>query len=146
MTLCYHVTALQMPIYFNSVRLDAGATCKADRATIVGGHHDHSGMMYALTANVPILKYIRALIENETPTVDLTNRATARAIELKMLPLPTTRAQATLPHLLVRPLVLRARYKETVRIEFCNEIKGRRVGMHLVADGYDVKTSDGSAV
>ncbi len=103
--------------------------------------------MDALTANVPILKYLRTLIEDkEKPTAELTAAATARAKELPMLPLPKNRAQASLPHPLVRPLVLRARYGETMHIRFCNEIKGRHVGMHLVADGYDVKTSGGSAV
>ncbi len=50
------------------------------------------------------------------------------------------------PHPLVRPLVLRARVGETVEIHFENHINDRHVGMHLVADGYDVLTSDGAHV
>ncbi len=72
-------------------------------------------------------------------------KAKARADALDMF-FPETPAQAILPHPIVRPLVLRARHNETVHIQFRNEIRGRRVGMHLVADGYDVKTSDGSYV
>jgi hypothetical protein len=40
----YHVTALEMPIYFNRE-----------------GDHDHNGLIFAPTDNVPILKFIRAL-------------------------------------------------------------------------------------
>ena len=48
------------------------------------------------------------------------------------------------PHPLVRPLVLRARVGETVEIHFENHINDRHVGMHLVADEYDMLTSDGA--
>jgi manganese oxidase len=40
----YYVVALPMTIYYNRE-----------------GDHDHNGMLYALEANVPILKYIEAL-------------------------------------------------------------------------------------
>jgi hypothetical protein len=40
----YHVTALEMTVYFNRE-----------------GDHDHNGLVYALTDNVPILKYLQAL-------------------------------------------------------------------------------------
>ena len=45
MTLTYNVTALEMTIYFNKE-----------------GDHDHNGLLFALTKNVPILKYIRAVL------------------------------------------------------------------------------------
>ena len=40
----YDITALPMTIWFNR-----------------DGDHDHDGMMFALTENVPILKYIEAM-------------------------------------------------------------------------------------
>ena len=148
MDLTYHVTALQMPIYYNSVRLDTNATGKGfPGADIRGGDHDHDGLMYALTDNVPLLKYLRTLILGNVPTVQETEAARARAATLQMFfPEPDKPEKAKLPHLLVRPLVLRARHKDTVHIEFHNEVADRLVGMHLVGDGYDVKSSDGSYV
>jgi hypothetical protein len=153
-SITYDVTALQMPIYYNSVRLDtkpicigAGEECGVDLA---GGDHDHNGLMYALTINVPLLKYIRALINKEPVSDDLKAKAKARAKALNMTfpepKDPRDPKEARLPHPLVRPLVLRARIGETVGIHLRNEIKDRHVGMHLVADGYDVKTSDGAWV
>ena len=52
----------------------------------------------------------------------------------------------SVPHPLVRPLVLRARVGETVEIVFENHIRERRVGIHLIADRYDVTQSDGAHV
>jgi hypothetical protein len=142
----YDVTALQMPIYYNEIRLDTVGAGKGESAgvEIVGGDHDHSGLIYALTDNVPLLKYIRALIQDENPS-EWKEAARRRAEDLQ-LPFPTTKKEASRPHPIVRPLVLRGRYKEPLSICFCNEIPGRHVGMHLVAAGYDVKTSDGSDV
>ncbi len=130
----YDVTALQITIWFNK-----------------DGDHDHNGMMFALTANVPILKYIRALARSEPPRDDgdrpetfyVAALARAEAIGVE---LPLTPAEARQPHPLVRPLVLRARVGERVTVKLENEIRDRHVGLHLVGGGYDVKTSDGSHV
>lgn len=125
----YHVTALQMPIYFNRE-----------------GDHDHNGLIFALSANVPILKFIRALGApgGEDPD-EFRAAAEARAAELEV-DLPANAGQARQPHPLVRPLVLRARKGEHLQVELRNEIPGRHVGLHLVGDGYDVITDDGSEV
>jgi hypothetical protein len=123
----YHITALRMPVYFNRE-----------------GDHDHNGMIYALTANADLLRYVRALAEGRDPA-EWFAAAQARAAHLG-LPLPQTPQQARQPFPLVRPLVLRAGRGETVQVVLRNEISGRPVGIHLVADGYDVNTSDGSDV
>jgi hypothetical protein len=82
------------------------------------GDHDHNGMIYALAQHKDALDDIRENFEHHMKT----------------------------PDPLVRPLVLRARRYETVEVYFTNHIEGRSVGIHLVADGYDVQTSDGAAV
>jgi manganese oxidase len=130
----YDVTALPFTIYYNRE-----------------GDHDHNGLMFALSANVPILKYIRALGRSEPPTgpqdMAETFLAAARArAEQIGVELPVTPAQARQPHPLVRPLVLRARLGERVSVKLENEIPRRHVGLHLVGGGYDVRTSDGSQV
>ena len=132
----YHVTALQMPIYFNRE-----------------GDHDHNGLIFALTKNVPILKFIRALsmsggagapdMEDDPET--WREAAEARALEIQV-PLPATAQQARQPHPMVRPLVLRAGKDDHVEVDLHNDIRDRHVGLHLVGDGYDVKTNDGSQV
>lgn len=127
----YDVTALPVTIWFNG-----------------DGDHDHNGMMFALTANVPILKYIEALGEADRPGgryPPLDPAVAGRAAQIGVH-LPITPAQARQPHPLVRPLVLRARLHETVEVTLRNEIRGRRVGLHLVADGYDVGEHDGAHV
>lgn len=129
MTVHYDVTALEMPTFDNAIRLDAEPTCRGS-AALTGGDHDHDGLMYALTVNVPLLKYVRTLIEGGVPSSTLRAQALARATALGMF-FPVNRQQAMLPHPIVRPLVLRARYQDTVQIRFRNEIRGRRVGMHL---------------
>lgn len=109
-TLTYHVTALSIPIYFNKY-----------------GDRDCDGMMFALTANVPILKHIRALAKVSAPgkPADCSDTpgespnqwkqaAEARAAEIGVA-LPSTPEEARKPHPLVRPLVLRARRGDTVR-------------------------------
>src|SRR3954447_10454284 len=86
------------------------------------GDHDHNGLIYALEQDKGALDLLRTEFRNaESPS-----RYT--------------------PHPLVRPLVLRARVGETVTIKFENHVRGRRVGIHLVADGYDVQDSDGAHV
>ena len=92
------------------------------------GFHDHDGMLFALKENVPALKEIQkhfAARKNDTGYYhpDLHK-----------------------PHPLVRPLVLRARKGETIKVSLQNQIKNRKVGLHLVADGYSVLTSDGAQV
>lgn len=125
----YHVTALEMPIYFNRK-----------------GDHDHDGLIFALTDNVPILKFIRALGASGwgDPKM-LLAAAQARATKIQV-GLPTTAQQAREPHPLVRPLVLRARKGDELKVELHNEIDGHHVGPHLVGDGYAVITDDGSQV
>lgn len=136
MTLNYNVTALQITIYFNE-----------------HGDHDHNGLMYALTENVPVLKYIRSLAKVGSPEPPLPGdtpdvweaQARSRAAAIRV-PLPSTPAEARKPYPLVRPLVLRATKDDTVKIKLHNDIKSRRVGLHLVGDGYDVKKDDGSRI
>ena len=135
-TMTYHVTALQVVVYFNRE-----------------GDHDHNGLMFALTANVPILKYIQALGRaDQPPSTEQPEKpeqwyaqAKARADELGV-ELPSSPEEARQPHPLVRPLVLRARKGDRVRVELRNDIRNRQVGLHLVGDGYDVRTDDGSHV
>ena len=134
----YDVVALQMTIYYNRE-----------------GDHDHNGMMFALCDNRPILRYIKALAQVGQPgrasdgeaddPADLYAEAWDRANNIGV-ELPMTPAQAKQPHPLVRPLVLRARVGEQVTVTLHNHIEGRAVGLHLVAGGYDVTTSDGSHV
>src|SRR4028119_1145327 len=81
----YDVTALQMTIWFNR-----------------DGDHDHNGMVFALTKNVPILKYIDALGKadrpgGQYPPDQLRQAAAARAEEIEV-DLPLTPAQARQPH------------------------------------------------
>ena len=69
----YDVTALQMTIWFNR-----------------DGDHDHNGMVFALTKNVPILKYIDALGKadrpgGQYPPDQLRQAAAARAGEIEVL-------------------------------------------------------------
>lgn len=138
---CYDVVALSITIYFNRE-----------------GDHDHNGMIFALCENLPILKYIKALAEGGRPAKDddhhgkhvdslekLRTKACERARKIGV-ELPTTPQQAKQPHPLVRPLVLRARRGEQVKVRLHNQIRERAVGLHLVGGGYDVRKSDGSDV
>ncbi|HEX8202980.1 MAG TPA: hypothetical protein VF590_21065, partial [Isosphaeraceae bacterium] len=137
--LTYHVTALQITIYFNRE-----------------GDHDHNGLIFALTENVPLLKYIRALGKVGSPpgpggatpgdSPDAWYAAASARAALLQVELPATPEDARRPHPLVRPLVLRARPGDELRVELQNEVSGRHVGLHLVGDGYDVRTDDGSHV
>ncbi|UEM21330.1 multicopper oxidase domain-containing protein [Skermanella mucosa] len=136
MSRVYKVTAIEMPIYFNKE-----------------GDHDHNGLIYALNRNVPLLKYIRALAnQNSSDDYRVYSKAAQTVANRLAMPLPETAAQARQPHPLVRPLVLRANVNETVEVQLQNEIKGRCVGLHLVGGGYNVDThghasaSDGSQV
>jgi manganese oxidase len=86
------------------------------------GDHDHNGLIFALGHNKDCLDHLREDFRNE-------------ASEWRKK-----------PHPLVRPLVLRARAGETVEICFENHVRGRHVGIHLIADHYDVLTSDGAHV
>jgi FtsP/CotA-like multicopper oxidase with cupredoxin domain len=132
----YDVTALQLTIRFNRE-----------------GDHDHNGLIYALSRNVPLLKYIRALgsvrQEDETkpPADPVPGAAEAKAIADDLeVPFPTTPEEAKRPHPLVRPLVLRTNRADPVKVRLRNEIEGRSIGLHLVGDGYDVESGDGSWV
>ena len=125
----YDVTALELTIYYNKE-----------------GDHDHNGLMFALTANVPIIKYLRSLGDPDRWGKPDQYKADAAArAKVLGIPLPTHK-DTLLPHELVRPLVLRARENQRLRILLRNEVRGRWVGLHLVGDGYDVKTDDGSHV
>ena len=111
-TLTYHVTALQMPIYFNRE-----------------GDHDHNGLIFALTENVSVLKFIRALsISNgggalgpEDDPETWRAEAEARAAQIDVT-LPATAQQARQPHPLVRPLVLRVRKDDRLKVQLYNDI------------------------
>ncbi|MBW4598507.1 MAG: multicopper oxidase domain-containing protein [Calothrix sp. FI2-JRJ7] len=138
-TLTYHITALQITIYFNRE-----------------GDHDHNGLMLALTENVPILKYIRALGRVGLPQRtddhngdDTPEKWYKQALERAQkigVSLPSSPEEARQPHPLVRPLVLRARKCDRLQVVLHNEVSGRYVGLHLVGGGYDVTTDDGSQV
>ena len=131
----YDVSALELAIYFNRE-----------------GDHDHNGLLFALTKNVPILEYIAALqSETSSGLTALYAKAKLVADELKVaIPdvadLDQARREARQPHPLVRPLVLRANLGDNVEVVLRNRISGRRIGLHLIADGYAVRTDDGSAV
>ena len=88
------------------------------------GYHDHDGMIYVLKEHEAEIKSFRDKYRDRTQFP---------AYEYR-----------TKPHPLVRPLVLRARKNEIICIRLRNEIQHRKVGMHLIADGYKVKTSDGT--
>ena len=88
------------------------------------GYHDHDGMIYVLKEHEAEIKSFRGKYHDRTGHPDYEYR--------------------TRPHPLVRPLVLRVRRGETIRIKLRNELQHRKVGIHLVADGYNVKTSDGA--
>ncbi len=87
------------------------------------GDHDHNGLVFALEQNRAELEDLRQEMADDPDSVWYRT-----------------------PHPLVRPLVLRARAGETVEIHFDNHVSGRWVGIHLVADGYDVHDSDGADV
>lgn len=92
------------------------------------GYHDHDGMLFALAKNASALKKIREDFAKRKADPNYYH------------------ANLHKPHPLVRPLVLRARKGETVKVTLQNEIQGRKVGLHLVSDGYSVLTSDGARV
>lgn len=132
----YDVTALPLTIWFNR-----------------DGDHDHNGLVFALTQNVPLLRYIEALGKADLPggIYPVLEPAVVNQAALAGVTLPTTPALARQPHPIVRPLVLRARQGECVTVILRNEIrpktgKRRDVGIHLVGDGYDVSSGDGSLV
>lgn len=126
----YEITALQMTIYYN-----------------VEGDHDHNGLLFALSDNVPILEYLRARAERTPPPnlQELYSKAKTRA-DILQVKLPLSIEDARKPHPLVRPLVLRACRGDIVEVKLRNDISDRWVGPHLVGPGYDVKTDDGSDV
>jgi hypothetical protein len=87
------------------------------------GDHDHDGLIFALRRNYDHL--------------DRLGRQDARGNPV---------FHADQPDPLVRPLVLRACVGETLRVSLTNRLQGRRVGLHLVGDGYDVQEYDGARV
>jgi hypothetical protein len=133
----YRITALQITVYFNRE-----------------GDHDHNGLIYCLDENLPLLKYVRAVAmgsgddDPEQYRVAAEARLEALGIPVHEWPayLPPDKTRAQQPHPLVRPLVLRANVGSTLTVQLTNEIQGRWVGVHLVADGYDVTEDDGSHV
>jgi manganese oxidase len=84
------------------------------------GHHDHDGMIFALAEHRDELEVLRERIEAKDP-------------------------DASRPHPLVRPLVLRACKGEVVDVRLTNLIRGREVGMHLTGGTYGA-SSDGAHV
>jgi len=111
----YDVVALSVPIVFNKE-----------------GDHDPNGLMYALEANVPVLKNLKAHFFHE-------------AHEHRPGLPPFEPGSEKKPHPLVRPLVLRACKGETVRIYFENQLN-QPASIHLQSDGYNINQSDGAAV
>lgn len=111
------------------------------------------GIIFALTQNVPLLRYIEALGKADLPggIYPVLEPAVASQAALVGITLPTTPAQARQPQPIIRPLVLRARQGERLIVTLTNEIrpkpgKNRDVGIHLVGGGYDVRSDDGSDV
>ncbi|MBD1852804.1 multicopper oxidase domain-containing protein [Leptolyngbya sp. FACHB-711] len=125
---CYQVVAIEITIYFNKY-----------------GDHNHNGLMFTLKQNLPILKYIKQLMQGPVAEAQLIAEARARAQQLG-IELPQTPEEAKQPHPLVRPLVLRACKGDVVEVQLENEIRDRSIGLHLVGDGYDIQTSDGAQV
>lgn len=111
----YNVVALSVPIVYNKE-----------------GDYDPNGLMYALEANVPMLKNLKAHFFHEPHD------------HPPGLP-PWEPGSEKKPHPLVRPLVLRACQGEIVRICFENQLN-QPASIHLQSDGYDVHQSDGAAV
>lgn len=111
----YNVVALSMPIVYNKQ-----------------GDYDPNGLMYALEANVPTLKNLRAHFLHQTHE------------HPPGLP-PLKPGSEKQPHPLVRPLVLRACKGEIVRICFENQLN-QPASIHLQSDGYNVQQSDGADV
>ncbi len=91
------------------------------------GDHDHNGMMFALKENEEKIKQYQ-IEKGGAKDITDTERVSQKYYNL------------------VRPLVLRAWVGDTVEIKFENQIKNTKVGIHLVADGYNVNSSDGAAV
>src|SRR5688572_7238669 len=77
--------------------------------------HDRNGMLYALATHRPELERLasrwRALIDGQHSVAELAD---------------------FVAHPLVRPLVLRARAGDTIRVRFTNQLQHRHAGMHLV--------------
>lgn len=136
----YHVTALSLTIYFNHE-----------------GDHDHNGLLFALSDNVPVLHYLETRSKDIPPAnlEALYKGALPRAATLGIvLPPPhpphhpdaLKAIQDARVHPLVRPLVLRCNLGDTVTVVLKNSIQDRWVGLHLVGDGYAIVTDDGSQV
>ncbi|KAJ3036877.1 hypothetical protein HDV00_002220 [Rhizophlyctis rosea] len=93
------------------------------------GDTDLDGLMFTLAENAPTLEEY------------------ARNFKFPVPPLPFKKilknSFETNP--LVRPLVLRCNHHDKVTVHFRNQIRNRKVGMHLASDGYNVE-SDGAAV
>ncbi len=117
-TWTYKVVAISLPIQFNKY-----------------GDHDPNGLIYALSGSQQALLDVGAQFQRlmDEPKPLCGHETTDE-------PLPTSPVQD-----LVRPLVLRARKGDTVKVELTNRIRERSVGIHLIGPGYDVD-SDGSFV
>ncbi|MDQ3748832.1 MAG: multicopper oxidase domain-containing protein [Acidobacteriota bacterium] len=140
----YEITATSVTVWFNKY-----------------GDHDHDGMMYIPNEYLPILQYVKDLQSYKPDEDDAAQRnfqkLMARREKLKTdfslagdahraeEWLPDTKAKARLPHPLVVPLVLRACQGDTVKVKLTNQLKNRKIGIHLVGPGTDAG-SDGSDI
>ena len=138
-TINYKISAVSVNIWFNKY-----------------GDHDHNGLMYIHEKHKPILEYIK-LLQNLPEKVEFTPALNTKRNELITEFgltgntirinewLPDSKTKAKQPHPLISPLVLRAAKGDTVKVKLTNEIKNRKVGLHLVGPGANA-TNDGTHV
>lgn len=131
-TWTYRVVALSVPIIFNKHR-----------------DHDRNGIMYALAEKAEYLEGLanrwRGLLHEHGHGHDPDDMTPDEKCGCVSHSGEHATFEEFKPDPLVRPLVLRARKGDTVRVELTNRIRCRRVGMHLVGSGYGA-SSDGSEV
>ena len=131
-TWTYEVVALSVPIVFNKHR-----------------DHDRNGMMYALAENAEYLEGLanqwRGLLHGHGHGHDPADMTPDEKCGCVSHSGEHAAFEEFKPEPLVRPLVLRARKGDAVRVELINRIRCRRVGMHLIGPGYGV-SDDGSEV
>jgi hypothetical protein len=82
--------------------------------------HNHNGLMFTLKQNLPILKYIKQLMQGPVAEAQLIAEAHARASSLASN-YPKRPKKPKQPSSLVRPLVLRACKGDVVEVQLENE-------------------------
>jgi hypothetical protein len=119
----YNVVALQVPIAYNK-----------------WGDFTCNGMIFALENNVSkleeIVQYFPACANNVIEHNSSKQHDSQISYIVKDVPELND---------LVRPLVLRARKGELVKIHFKNKLR-QPATIHLIAEGYNIYTSDGASV